>query len=410
MLKRNSATSLASMVERSVCTVKKKDMTDEIPCLSSSDPSGLDLWAQALLAQAGPKEMSSHSINTYFSQLPAILHNIGTHGFKLPNPEVTTRPFFAAKASPWDTTEGLVGETLLSSGLLYSGDAAKIRFAKFLLAKVMFDEQSTRVLDQLLIGPEGALAAALIRAGMPASCCNAIANAYEQQVTNDLARTPIHPLTKQVFYEEEGFDDVIIVPVASEPMIAEMHRQAQIPGRWLASRALCAVGGANPVNGGGLCSDMGGSFQLLMAEPPEALDPSLTTRLARGGRVYTRYSIREDSIRTFTLSAPLEQAVGNLDKRQKEQAAYDWFASVLMAPLLEADEFMAGCRIETGEKGAIGAYLNRNREEVVAESIAKAAAIEVFDLVARTHKSLNSHTADQRIRDVLIKKMAGELL
>lgn len=410
MIKKNSETSLASMVERSLCTLRKKDMTDEIPCLSSSDPSEVDLWARELLAQAGPKEVTSQNLDNYFSQLPSLLSNIGTHGFKLPNPEVTTRPFFAANSSSLPIPAGLLGETLLPSGLLYSGDAAKIRFAKFLLAKVVLDGQPTRVVDQLRIGQEDALAAALIHAGMPASCCKAIADAYEQQAENDLAVTPIHPLSKQIFYQEEGFDDVIIVPVASESMIAEMHRQAQSPDRWLASRTLCAVGGANPVNGGALCSDIGGSFQLLMAEPPAASDSSLAARIARGGRVYTRYSIREDSIRTWILSAPLDQAVGNLTRRQKEQEAYDWFATVLMAPLLEADHLLASGTIKTGEKGAIGAYLTRNREEGLSESMAKAAAIEVFDLVARTHKSLNHHTADQRIRDVLIEKMIEELL
>jgi hypothetical protein len=410
MIRKNSETSLAAMVKRSVCTVRKKDLTDEIPSLGSADSGGLDRWASALLAEAGPKDLSRESLEAYFSQLPSILPNIGTHGFKLPNPEVTTRPIFAAKPNASPLPKGLISEALLPPGLLYSGDAAKIRFAKFLLARVVLDEEPTRVIDQLLLGENSALAAALIRAGMPTSCCKEIAAAYHEQLGSDLAGTAIHPLGKQIFYEEEGYDDVIILPIASEPMIAEMHRQAQSPGRWLASRKLCAVGGANPVNGGGLCSDLGGAFQLLMAEPPGAADSSLAARMARGGRVYTRYSIRGDSIQTFTRAAPLEQIVGNSEQREKEQAAYGWFAEVLMAPLLAADELVAAGTIAKGEEGAIGAYLKRNRADAIGKAMAQAAAIEVFDLVARTHMGLVRHSADQRIRDVLIEKMTGELL
>ena len=410
MIRKNSETSLASLVKRSVCTVRKKDMTDEIPCLWSADPDGLDRWASALLAEVGPKDTSRESLENYFSQLPSILGNIGTHGFKLPNPEVSTRPIFAVRPNPASIPRGLIGEALLPPGLLYSGDAAKIRFAKFLLAKVVLDEEPTRVLDQLLLGEDCALAAALIRAGMPTSCCNETAAAYHEQLGSDLAGTAIHPLGKQIFYEEQGYEDVIILPVASEPMIAEMHRQAQSSGRWLASRKLCAVGGANPVNGGGLCNDLGGAFQLLMAEPPGAADSSLAVRMARGGRVYTRYSIRGDNIQTFTRAAPLKQIVGNSEQREKEQVAYDWFADVLMAPLLAADELVAAGTIAKGEEWAIGTYLKRNREETVGEPMAQAAAIEVFDLVARAHLSLLRHSADQRIRDVLIEKMTGALL
>jgi len=410
MIRKNSEASLAAMVKRSVCTVRKKDMTDEIPSLWSADPGGLDRWASALLAEAGPKDISPEALDDYFAQLPSILANIGTHGFKLPNPEVSTRPIFADRPTPPSIPRGVVCEALLPPGLLYSGDAAKIRYAKFLLARVLLDDLPTRVLDQLLLGEDSPLAAALIRGGMPAKCCKETAAAYQEQLATDLAGTPIHPLGKQVFYEEEGCEDVIILPVASEPMIAEMHRQAQSTDRWLAARKLCAIGGANPVNGGGLCSDLGGAFQLLMAEPPGAADSSLAARMARGERVYTRYSIREDSIRTFTRAAPLDQTVGNLEKREKEQAAYDWFAEILMAPLVAADDLVTTGTMAPGERGAIGAYLKRDREQTIGEAMAQAAAIEVFDFVARTHISLLRHSVDQRIRDVLIEKMTGELL
>ena len=53
MIRKNSETSLAAMVKRSVCTVRKKDLTDEIPNLGSANPGGLDRWASELLAEAG---------------------------------------------------------------------------------------------------------------------------------------------------------------------------------------------------------------------------------------------------------------------------------------------------------------------------------------------------------------------
>jgi hypothetical protein len=254
------------------------------------------------------------------------------------------------------------------------------------------------------------MVAALSRNGMPESCCKEVSDAYQVHLKQDLAKVPIHPLTKQVYFEEEGCEDVILVPVAAETIIREIHRQSQTGGRWLASRTLCAVGGANPVNGGSLCNDLGGAFLLLMAEPPNRTDPSLAARLKRGGKIYTRFSIRQEDIMTFIKAAPLEQLVGNDEKIKKELNAYNWFAGVLLAPLIDARHLTDDGILHSGENGAIGRFLDqcegeRNDPSVVADAVA-----DVFNYIAQTYKELSAHSADSTCRAFLIEKMTEALL
>lgn len=401
---------LSGEITRSICTVRKKDMPENVPRLDSAQQEGIGLWATEFLTQTGPKDGKIESFPQFFANIPAVIRKIGTHGFKLPNPDVSTPPVFRDFNPENASMCGILYETLLPETLIYSGDASQIRLAKFLIAKISLDSQETCVLYELIKGDKSPVTAALIKCGVPQSVCDLAAEFFVLRDQQNLSKIPVHPLTKQIFFEEEGKDDLVLIPVAPESMIAELHSQSQIPGRWLASRSLCAIGGANPVNGGSLCSDLGGAFQLLQAEPPKLSDQSLAARIKRGGRIYTLYSIPATDILTFTRTARLNEVIGNQDRRIEEIATYEWFAETMLSPLIEADLLIAAGSSAKGEEGGIARYLQRNRNELVTDEIAFDASADVFDIVVKNNKILREHIADSRIRAVLIEKMTEVLL
>jgi hypothetical protein len=386
-------------------------MPETSPSLVTSDQEHIDLWAKELLAQAGPKDGKLESYPAFFSQIPSVIRKIGTHGFKLPNPDVNTPPVFMEVIRQTRKLPGILCEGLLPETLIYSGDASQIRLAKFLLAKITLDSINTCVINELIVGSESPVAAALIRCGVPAGACDMASEFPTLRSQQDLIKLPIHPLTKQIYFEEEGKEDVLLIPVAPESLIAELHGQSQQPGRWLASRALCAIGGANPVNGGSLCSDMGGAFQLLQAEPPKFTDQTLQTRVARGGPVYTKFSVSNTDVLTFIHTAGIKQTTGNKDKRDTERSTYQWFAQTMLSALIEADNLVAEQDAKPEkETGGIAAYLQRNREEAVSLDIALDAANDVFDIVVKYNPSLRQHIADTHIRAMLIQQLVEVLL
>lgn len=406
--------SLAQKVSRSLSTVRKKDMVEEVPDLHSGDVESLLEWARELMTQSGPKEATPAGLEKFFKTTNEVLSLIGTHGFKIPNPDVATAPFFS-DAEPVSIREGLLHERLLHKQYVYSGDASQVRLAKFLLAKVKVDGKESNVLNELVQGASNPVAQALIAAGMPDAVCEQVQALKELQASSRLEMVPVHPLTKQIYFEEEGQEDILLIPVTSEAMVIEMQRQAVHPkntARWLASRKLCAIGGANPVNGGALCSDIGGAFQLLEAAPPLAFDKSLLARLDRGGRIYTSYSISNADVLSFVKLASLEDKEGNVKERQEQSDLFAWFASVLVAPLLEADGLIAETLVEevSGEKDSMGRYLRRDRSIDVNEDLAQEAASEVLALIVKTHEKLRDHVSDVRIREALIQNMKEALL
>lgn len=402
---------LSAQVTRSISAIKKKDMPDTSPSLASTDQAQIELWAKELLSQAGPKDGNLESYPAFFAQIPAVIRKIGTHGFKLPNPDVNTPPVFMEVIRQTRKLPGILCEGLLPETLIYSGDASQIRLAKFLLAKVTLDGIETCVINELIVGTESQVTATLIRCGVPATACDMASEFPVLRSQQDLKKLPIHPLTKQIYFEEEGKEDVLLIPVAPESLIAELHSQSQQPGRWLALRALCAIGGANPVNGGSLCSDIGGAFQLLQAEPPKFSDQTLQQRVARGGPVYTKYSVSNTDVLTFIHTAEINQTTGNKDKRDTERSAYQWFAQTMLAALLEADNMVIE-QNATPEKetGGIADYLQRNHADQVSPELARDAANDVFDIVVKNNPSLRQHIADTHIRAMLIQQMVEVLL
>jgi len=402
---------LESQVTRSLSTVRKKDMPKDSPALSSADGVSLASWAAELMTQAGPKKSGEQDVLDFFESIPLVLKTIGTHAFKLPNPDVSTVPIYSDFPHPAGarSMSGVLHEDLLPENLVYAGDASKIRLAKFLLAKIALDGQATNVLNQVLLGLDSSITKALIKAGMPEFAIEMVAQLKDMRAQQSLKSIPIHPLTKQVYFEEEGFEDVMLIPVASERMIAEMHTQASVPGRWMASRALCAIGGANPVNGGALCSDLGGAFQIIEAAPPNSPDVSIAGRMGRGANVYTQYSVADTDILTFMKSAGLEQTVGGAKQRDAEIRNYEWFANALIAPLLAADEHIDD-GLSSQERGGIGNYLRRDRSIEVQIDLAQEAAVAVLEYIVQKNKSLRAHISDVQIRSMLIEKMTEALL
>jgi hypothetical protein len=403
---------LESQVMRSLSTVRKKDMSVDPPTLSSTDDAALGIWAAELMIQAGPKKTDEKDVLDFFKSIPLVLKTIGTHAFKLPNPDVSTVPIYSDFQSLLGANRSIPGvlyEDLLPENLVYAGDASKIRLAKFLLAKINLDGQLTSVLDQVLLGSDSSITKALVKAGMPTLAIDLVAQVKDMRAQQSIKSIPVHPLTKQIYFEEEGFDDVMLIPVASERMIAEMHHQASVSGRWMASRALCAVGGANPVNGGALCSDLGGAFQILEASPPNTPDVSIAGRITRGGNLYTPYSVSDTDVLTFVKCAGLEQSVGNAKQRATEIKNYEWFADVLLAPLLAADAHVHD-GLSSQEHGAIGNYLRRDVNSEVQNDLAQDVSVAVLDYIVKNNKSLRAHISDVHIRSMLIEKMTEALV
>lgn len=403
--------SLAGQVRRSLSTVLKKDMPDEIPHLRSDEHATIEAWARELMEQSGPKKIGAEELEKFFNLANILGLLLGTHGFKIPNPDVDTPPIFSdIGADTGELPPGLLHERLLPRPLIYSGDASQIRMAKFFLAKVVIDNQPTTVLQELAKGENAPITRALINCGMSKDVCQAAEVFVELEKNQVLKTIPVHPLTKQIYFEQEGQSEVLLIPVASESMIAELHHQAVKKSiRWL-PRKLCAVGGANPVNGGALCSDLGGAFQILEAAPPRRRDDSLQARLVRGQSVYTRYSIASTDVMTFVKEAALDEKIGNKKLRQEENARYEWFADLLTVPLRAADELVEAGVKSDGETSAIGTYLRRNRLHPADEQDARGAAVEVLEHVTSHHRSLHDHISDARIREFLIDKMTEELL
>jgi len=404
---------LALQVTRSISAVKTKDCADTFPSVDSSDPSAIDVWAKELLKQSGPKDTSHASILEFFSQLESTLSNIGTHGFKLPNSKVSMKPIFRDEALPIEKFDGIISEALIPQVLVYSGDSSLLRIAKFLLAKVTIDNVNTNVLSELIIGIESHISSALIRCGVPNTVFDHVKLFIERKNNQDLSKLSIHPLIKQIYFEEEvdGNNDVLIIPVASESLIAEIYNHIRQSNGWLANQKVCAIGEANPVNGGILCSDLGGVFKLLYAEPPKAIDKSLHTRLKRNGNVYFKYDIDNTDINTFIKYARIEQTTGNINIRDKEIALYKWFSNILLAPLLRADYIIEdGIPVPICESSSIIAFLSRNRSEPIAENLAENVAIDVLNAVFKYHPSLKTHVSIMKIRDFLIAQMKETIL
>ena len=412
---------LKAQVARSISTIRtqpkkgKTPMADSPPILFSTKRVQLDLWAKELLDQSGPKtkDGEAESYKSFLAKVPSVLNNIGTHGFKLPIPEVDTQPIYADSSLKKQKIPGVLCEGDLSEPctLIFSGNGGDIRVAKFLLAQITLDSIKTSVLNELIKGTESQITAALIRCGVPSIICDMVSDFNNLRLQQDISRLPIHPLTKQIYFEEEGKEDVLLIPVAPESLISKLHSQAQKPGRWLALQGLCAVGGTKPLNGGPLCNDLGGRFQLLQAVPPEFGDRSLQSRVTRGGTVYTKYSVSNTDVLTFIHAAGIEQVTGNKRKRDDERLAYQWFAQTMLAALLETDNLVAARAINPPkESGGIGLYLQRNRDEPVSADVAIDAAHGVFDIVVKYNQNLRQHIADTHIRATLINMMVEILL
>ena len=414
-----SELSLPQAVERSLSTVRKKgkkqgstrqaDMAEHPPALLATDTKSLEVWAAELLKQVWPKPLEE--MKALFADASTVLYSIGTHAFKLPNADVDTRPIFADfPLEPLPA--GLLHERLLPKHYVYSGNSQNIQAGKFLLAKIRLDGKETNVFEQLTLGFENSVVKALLKAGLPLEVCVKVKQLSEEK-PHSFESVPVHPLTKQVYFEAEGEEDVLLVPVASEAMIVEFQHQAMFPkntGRWLALRRVCAVGGANPVNGGALCSDFGGAFQILEAVPPQMQDMNLARRIKRGAAVYIRSSIANSDVLTFVSSSHLTGKTGNAKDRDAEQALYSWFAQILGGPLIQADSLAAAGLEITGEAGAIGDYLRRDRFACTQEELALAAVLEIVKKICQQHERLRNHLADSCVRDNLIEKMKEALL
>lgn len=410
-LKLPQKTELGAQIDRSICMIRKKDMPEHWPSLVSTDKEKIILWAKEIFAQTVFEKSKDKDVPAFFQRTAAVIKRIGTHGFKLPNADVDTPPVFAQIDKQSKNPIGILCDGMLPETLTYSGGAGDMPLAKLLLAKITLDGIQTNVINELIEGIKSPITAALIECGMPEAACNMASEFPTRRSQQDLTKIPIHPLTKQIYFEEEGQEDVILIPVAPESLIAELHNQAQQPGRWLALRTLCAIGSTKPQNSGSLCNDMRGAFQLLQAIPPQFTDQSLQSRVARGGQIYTKYSVSSTDVLTFIHTVGIKQTTGNKNQRNTERTAYQWFAQTMLGALLETDTLVAETSMQIKkESDGIAAYLKRNREEEVGPELARDAANDVFDIVIKNNPNLRQHIADTQIRTMLIQQMIEVLL
>ena len=394
---------MEKLVEQSVSSIKKKGMSNEVPALLSEDGSGIDMWSKALLSVAGPKK--EKELTSFFATLHSAVYGMGNFGYKLPNPDVSTRPFFVSGELMPPERGGVICPGLLPLGLIYSGNSGQIRKAKFLMARLSIDGRATNVLQEMLSGA-GPVVAALERAGMPAATLKQVASAFESR--GDPLSEPIHALTKQVFFEEEGHEDMLLLPIISESMISTLRTQSQKEKQWLPTM-ICAVGGTKPINGGNLCCDIAGKFSLVMADAPGRVDSTLAARLSRNGKVFSKYSINEVDVHTFVANISLTKVVASFDRRNTENRLYEWFAQVLAAPVISADELIDAGVTACGERAEIGAYLQRDRSLPVSEELAQRVAAEIIEVVAKGHKDFVTYAANETVQRVLIAKLTEVL-
>lgn len=411
-------------IKRSMSTVRKKDTGNLFPDLFSDNEALMAFWAKALLLSCIKskldKDESGESAGTgdkyltkLFSDLPLAARFIGNVGFKTPNPLVDTPPLIITDL-PASPPDGVVGTDWAGMPMGYFGPSVIITAGRMLIARIVLDGVATTVFEQIAKAPDGAVVRALKTAGIPDETLRLIAGCYYATVSIPLRTLPIHPLSKQVYFEEDGEEEILIQPVTSSSLIESFWNANRngMPLREIpyGSRMFCRVGGGNPVNGGDLSLSITGGFPLLTAAPPNRYFASLQKTIRSGKPIYNQYAVRKECILTFVKSAPKESSVGNLLERKEEHALYEWFAGVLANQIVEAERLVANDpSLEVADDGAISEFLNRDRTQSIEVGLLERVATAIIVAVAIHAKDLKPFVADPVIHRLLCNYITKEL-
>lgn len=310
---------------------KREDINAPVVQLNSLDQEQIEKFIRQVHSEIfGKKDIAFESEKMQSGLLSAI-SGMGTVNFKAPDAQVDTLPIWGeTQTSP----KGYFGEAdiHIERPVLFGGNAALLGFAGFLTASYQLDGKVKCILTSIL--DHDAVSKAVVRLGV---YCETLAK-IQQRVAEDqqrsLVNVPIHPLSKQVYWESEQEETILLVPVSGDRLVAEVQRRLKEKSdSYIPQQTRISVGGTKPGNAGKVYLDNGGA-SLLTALPPSP-QTNLLQRLHIFATCFGTDTIPYDVLQHFLYVVPKvnedihlsteEKTQGRhkvLHERDAEQAAY----------------------------------------------------------------------------------------
>lgn len=314
----------ARIAARAARTIPKKDdIAIPSPCLKSADIAELQAFAQAQwqVSSCGQKMALSDPATTL--GFLRVVPKMGTINFKSPDAQVDTAPLWSGGMS---VPHGYIGEgsIQIQKPLIFSGNSADAGFASFLAASFYLDDKISCIL--LSIIADDAISQALGKEGLPVAAVNAIRQAAKQAQERDIAGVPVHPLTKQVFWESDKAAPVLLITASADRMVGELHRRLkEADTHYIPNRISIRVGGTKPANAGAVYNEIGGAVPLLMALPPKRFEEtpeSIAASIKNTGTLFGFFggrSTEREALNRFLKAVP--EAPENRTHRERETEA-----------------------------------------------------------------------------------------
>lgn len=354
---------LTRIAARAARTIPKKDDIDiPLPRFNSDDLADLRAFVQALWQASSCGQKMTLSDPATESGFLRVVPKIGTINFKSPDAQVDTAPLWAGDMK---VPRGHIGEgnIHIQKPLIFSGNSADAGFASFLTTSFYLNDQISCIL--LSIIADDAVGLALTMEGLSVATVKAIQQAATKAQDRDLATVPVHPLTKQVFWESDKAEPVLLITASADRMVGELHRRLkEADGHYIPNRISIRVGGTKPANAGATYNEIGGAVPLLMALPPKRMKESpetIATRLKKTGTIFGFFGSKvaeQEVLAHFLKAVPETPEYRPQREREAEANAFHLLAEALLERARDRADLFNECEdINDASYAAIPGYL-----------------------------------------------------
>lgn len=304
-----------------------KESAADIPSFSAGDPDldkRLSEWLAVVVANASTSKKSPFSVDKVTEGDWVIsINGIGSVNWKIPDARVSTpSSIFESSFTDHGIPVVCTGSTLIERPYVYVANAMQTPIAKFLLATCLIDGVATSPLSVAVHQRSSRLFSHLVNAGFTEELMDLVRDIFDTKkaLQHEL---PIHPLTKQIFFCEEGADDIILAIGSDDGLLGEFNRRQEAAG-WIPGKVRVMVSGMNPVNAGLVISEKGGLRVICAQAPIARFEPNerIAYAIRTGGRLYRPSFISDATVKRFLECVPETVVVQPFEKREAESASY----------------------------------------------------------------------------------------
>lgn len=315
---------------------KKDDISIPLPRLCTANNEELRIFVRAQWQASSCGQKMALSDPGAASGFLRVAPKMGTVNFKSPDAQVDTAPLWSGEMR---IPQGYIGEgnIHIQKPLIFSGNSTDAGFASFLAASFYLDDQISCVLLSIIAGD--AINHALIAEGLSADATDAIRRAAKLAQSRNMASVPIHPLTKQVFWESDDAEPMLLITASADRMVGELHRRMmEADSYYIPNRISICVGGTKPGNAGAVYNEIGGGgpVSLIMALPPSRINDtpeSIASRLKKTGTIFGffgRLRTEQEALTHYLNAVPEMPEHRTRQARREEAEAFHLLAEALI--------------------------------------------------------------------------------